>query len=90
MSLDHNINENGENCLNANFRVRYSCLQCEEEAIGSHCQKHETEGEEKWCFGVWEQKWKIKIGKIWTLLLRNPRMLELEERDGKVEQTGKK
>ena len=56
MSLDHNINENGENCLNANFRVRYSCLQCEEGAIGSHCQKHETEGEEKWCFGVWEQK----------------------------------
>jgi len=36
------------------------------------------------------KKWKIKIGKIWTLLLRNPCMLELEERDGKVEQKGKK
>jgi len=28
------------------------------------------------------KKWKIQSGQIWTLLLRNPRMLELGERDG--------
>ena len=53
-----------QNLNTSNFRARYSCLQCEEGAIGSHCQQKETEGEE------------------WTLLLRNPGMLELGERDG--------
>ena len=70
-----------QNLNTSNFRARYSCLQCEEGAIGSHCQKKRLKGKSGASeFG--NKKWKIQSGQIWTLLLRNPRMLELGERDG--------